>query len=162
MTPTQREEAARLIVEAATEGDKVVAEREGVDLRTFQRRLQRLRKRIDAGDDELSRLVADKKAKVEAGWADRIPGALRACVGFLEKAATDADAKDPAAIHAIAGAMKLLSETSATWKLLDARLARQNRPVPAPDGQAPAGGAGTGGAAGAGSHGSVVPLVRSR
>jgi hypothetical protein len=159
MTPTQRERAAELIVEAATLGDKVTCEKSGVSLRT----LQRWRGAV-ARDADLARLVADKKAKVEAGWADKIPGALREAIDFLARAAKDADPKDPAAIHAIAGAMKLLSETSATWKLLDARLARQNRPVPTSDGQAPAGGAGTGagGTAGSGGGASVVPMVRPR
>jgi transposase-like protein len=135
MTSTKRERVAQILVEAATLGDKATAEKHGIT----QRSLQRWRKQLP-DDTELSSTVADKKAKVEAGWADEIPGALRAAVTFLRKAAEQADAKSPEAIHAIAGAMKLLSETSATWKVLDARLARQNRQV---DGQAgPPAGAG--------------------
>jgi len=138
VTPEQRDRAAKLLVEAATDGDKAVAERHGVTVRS----LQRYRKAL-VRDEELSRAVADKKAKVEAGWADQIPGALRAAIAFLQKAAEQADPKDPAAIHSVAGAMKLLSETSATWKVLDARLARQNRPVQQADGTPPAAGGGS-------------------
>lgn len=122
MTREQRDRAAKLLVEAATLGDKATAKKHGVSLRT----LQRWRKQLE-GDSALSQAVASKKAKVEEGWADEIPGALRAAIAFLTKAAEQADPKDPAAIHSVAGAMKLLSETSATWKVLDARLARQNR-----------------------------------
>jgi hypothetical protein len=181
MSPTKREKIATLIVEAATTSDKAVCAKYGITVRT----LQRYRKLLDSAAPEqaktdekapeevtkatetvaatpsLSQLVADKKAKVEEGWADEIPGALREAIGFLRRAAKDASTKDPAAIHAVAGAMKLLSETSATWKVLDARLARQNRPVQPANGSAPAGGAGASGPGGGGA-GSVVPIDRSR
>lgn len=125
-----REQAARIVLEAALksgepDGDKATCAKYGITIRT----LQRYRKMVATGSNpELSQTIADKKAKVEEGWADEIPGALRAAVAFLRKAAESADATDPEAIHAVAGAMKLLSETSATWKVLDVRLARAAQP----------------------------------
>lgn len=139
MTQDQRDRAAKMLVEAATLGDKATAKKYGISLRS----LQRWRKRLE-GDTDLSSAVAAKKARVEEGWADEIPGALRAAIAFLRKAAEKADPADPAAIHSVAGAMKLLSETSATWKVLDARLARQNRPAGSEAGSVAPGGTGPG------------------
>jgi hypothetical protein len=119
MTPTQRERAAQLIVEATLDGDDAVTKRHAVSLRTLQRWRQAL-----GTDDKLAQPVADRKSLIEAKWADTIPAALRSCVAFLQKAAELADPKDPEAIHAVAGSMKLLSETRGTWKMLDLKLAR--------------------------------------
>jgi uncharacterized protein YaiE (UPF0345 family) len=47
---------------------------------------------------------------------------MRAAVGFIRRAAETGDCMDPNMVHSIAGALKMLSETAATWKLLDKRL----------------------------------------
>lgn len=146
MSPSKRDRIAKILVEASVNGDKATAEKFGVSLRS----IQRWRSKLPGGnettgappDDKLAQAVAEKKAKVEEGWADEIPEALRDAVKFLRRAAKEADPKDPAAIHSIAGAMKMLSETAATWKVLDARLARQNREIRSQDRPASAGPAG--------------------
>jgi uncharacterized protein (DUF2267 family) len=119
VSPTARERAAQVIIEATLDGDAAVTKRHGVSLRT----LQRWRKALEA-DDKLAQLVAAKKSLLEANWADEIPAALTKCVAFLRRAAEEANHKDPDAIHSVAGAMKLLSETRGTWKMLDLKLAR--------------------------------------
>lgn len=121
MTSEKRDKVAKILVEATVIGDKAAADKNGISLRT----LWRYRSQLKAGtDSELTASVSDKKAVIEKGWADEIPGALRSAVEFLRKAAEQADPKDPEAIHSVAGSMKLLSEVAATWKVLDARLAR--------------------------------------
>jgi hypothetical protein len=152
MTPAKREKIATIIVEASVNGDEAAAKKYGLNERSLRR--YRALGEKDAG---LADLVREKRAKVEAGWADEIPGALREAIGFLRKAATEGDVKDPAMVHSIAGAFKLLSEQAATWKVLDARLARQNRPLQPEVGSAaaapsPAPGRTLGLVAGNGSH----------
>lgn len=120
----KRERVATIIVEATVLGDEATAKKHKLTGRSLQRYREAL-----ANSPLLSALVAEKKGKVEAGWADEIPGAMREAIAFLRRAATDGDHKDAAMVHSVAGAFKLLSEQAATWKVLDARLARQNRPV---------------------------------
>jgi hypothetical protein len=144
MKPRQLERAAQVLIEAAilasrgltpSKADEEAAKKHGVSTRQIRRWRASL-----PNEPELSAHVRSKMTVVEQGWADEIPGALRASIAFLEKAAREADPKDPDAIHAVAGAMKLLSETAGYWKVLDARLARQARPAdgsagtPAPSG----------------------------
>jgi hypothetical protein len=149
---TRREKAAEIIVEAATLGDPATIKKHGIDERTLFRYREAL-----PWSPVLSALVAEKRSKVEAGWADEIPGAMREAIAFLRRAATDGDHKDAAMVHSVAGAFKLLSEQAATWKVLDARLARQNRPLQPEAGSAtaapsPAPGRTLGLVAGNGSH----------
>ena len=127
--------AAQMLLEAVIGGDKVVAAKYGVSTRT----IQRIRKRAETGSDtKLSEEVAKKKQLAEREWSKRVPEAMGAAVNFLETAARQADPKDPGAIHSIAGALKMLSEVAATWKVLDARLSQNagqnregNRQIPA-------------------------------
>lgn len=114
------ERTAEILVDAyITRDDRKTAERYGITDRT----LRNWRKSLET-DAELSAIFREKKAKASEGWANEVPGALRAAVGFLRSAAEQGDPKDPNMVHSIAGAMKLLSEVSATWKLLDVRMAR--------------------------------------
>jgi hypothetical protein len=119
--PSERlERIAEILVDAfITKDDRKTAERYQITDRT----LRNWRAALDT-NEELSALFREKKAKASEGWANEVPGALRAAVGFLRSAAEQGDPTDPHMVHSIAGAMKLLSEVSATWKLLDARMAR--------------------------------------
>ena len=110
--------AATIIVEAAYYGDPDTAERWGISERT----IQRYRARLDE-DDELSSIVARKKTAFETEWANEIPAALRSALRFLMRAGQEADPKDPEAIHAVAGAFKLMAEIGFTRDVLNARLA---------------------------------------
>jgi hypothetical protein len=122
MSTTQKlERRAEILVEAACNPKQQaqIAEKHGYSLRA----LQLWRKDLET-NVEFSRIFATKMERAKEGWADEIPSALRAAVSFLRRAAEDCDTKDPSAIHAIAGGMKLLSETAATWKVLEARIAK--------------------------------------
>lgn len=110
--------AASILVEAAYFGDKEAADKWGITTRT----VQNYRARLD-GDAELSAVFLKKKLAWETSWAEEAPAALRAGIRFLMRAAREADPKDPEAIHAIAGAFKLLAEIVFTKDVLDVRLA---------------------------------------
>jgi len=122
--PVSNERMARVIAESMYHGDRVVAERYGISLRT----LQRYRRRYADGDPDLAALVAQKKAALEREWASELAPAIREAIDYLRRAARDADTHDPNAIHAVAGALKILSEVALTREVLSARLAAQDRP----------------------------------
>ena len=76
-------------------------------------------------DAELAAACREKKAIVEADWAEKLPGAIRGCIAFLARAAAECDPSDPTAIHSMAGALKILAEVATTRQVLDVRLAKQ-------------------------------------
>lgn len=110
--------AASILIEAAYFGDKEAAERWGVTSRT----IRNYRLRLD-DDPQLSVIFHEKKQLWESTWAEEAPAALRAGIRFLMRAAREANPKDPEAIHAVAGAFKLLAEIVFTKDVLDVRLA---------------------------------------
>jgi hypothetical protein len=112
-----REQVAQILVEALYSGDHETARRFGISIRT----LQRYRRRLHT-DPELSQIVALKKAAFEREWAEDATQAIREAVRFLQRAATQADPSDPNAIHAVAGALKILAEVSLTREVLSVRL----------------------------------------
>jgi hypothetical protein len=109
--------AAAILVEAAYFGDKVTAEKWGVTERT----IRNYQARLDE-DSKLSLIFHNKKVVFESDWAADIPAAIRSGIGFLQRAGKEADPKDPNAIHAIAGAVKILAEVGMTKAILDVRL----------------------------------------
>lgn len=117
------ERASRALATAALEGDTIAATRENISIRT----LQRYRKQLDS-DTTLAQLVAEKKSILESRWADQIAPTLRAALAFLQRAANNLDPSDPNAVHAIAGAFKLVNEGHQTMRVIDARLAEHDRP----------------------------------
>ncbi|MCC6649093.1 MAG: hypothetical protein IT374_26430 [Polyangiaceae bacterium] len=114
-----RERVATVLVEASLQGDKKTSERYDITTRTLQNWRNRL-----SQDVELSRLFAAKKKLATEEWASGLAPAIRGAIDFLHRATNDADVKDPAVIHAIAGALKILSGVAVTSRVLDARLAR--------------------------------------
>lgn len=116
-----RDKAARILLDAATIGDRAACDKHEISLRTLQRYRSRL-----ADDQELSRAVASKKAIQDKQWAQEIPAAIAAGIDFLKRAAQDCDSSHPDAVHAIAGAVKILSEVSLTRDVIDARLASED------------------------------------
>lgn len=122
------ERASRALAQAAIEGDATAAQREGITVRTIHNYRVRL-----TTDKALSELFHEKKARLETEWANEIAPTLRAALAFLQRAATALDPSDPEAVHAIAGAFKLVNEGHQTMRVIDARLAehhRQDHPVP--------------------------------
>ncbi|MBD1911276.1 hypothetical protein [Leptolyngbya sp. FACHB-8] len=117
--------AAIILLDAATMGDRATVEKYDISSRT----LQRYRSRF-ASDQELSALVALKKAEQDRAWANEIPGAIAACIKFIGNAAQNLKPDDPEAVHAIAGAMKILSEIVMTREVIEARLSTKEYPTP--------------------------------
>lgn len=118
------ERASRALAVAALEGDAVAAQREGITERSVRNYRARMEK-----DATLSALFHQKKAALENNWANEIAPTLRAALAFIRKAAENLDPKDPEAVHAIAGAFKLVNEGHQTMKVIDARLAELRGPA---------------------------------
>ncbi|MCE5419172.1 MAG: hypothetical protein JJ713_00050 [Acidithiobacillus sp.] len=115
--------AATVLVECLYSDDAKIAHRYGITVRTIQNYRARMRK-----DARLSQIFAAKKAAFEREWASELAPAIREAIKFLQQAARSADPGDPEAIHAVAGALKILSEVSMTREVINARLAAQDRP----------------------------------
>lgn len=118
MTGPQRERWATLLVEAVVLGDNVACERAGVSART----LRRARAAVQTCP-ELAELVRAKKTQSDAAWADELPGAIRSTIGWL-KSATEPGAvlPDHETIHAMAGALKILTDVGTANRVLEVRL----------------------------------------
>lgn len=114
--------AAIILVESVFFGDKTTAAKYGISTRT----IRNYRKRLNE-DTQFSASFQEKKERMEREWAHEMPAAIRASIEFLRKAANDAKTDDPDAIHAVAGALKILSEVALTKEIIDARLTVSNR-----------------------------------
>ena len=115
--------AAQILVEAAYLGDIETAKKHGITDRTIRNWKQRL-----DTDAEFSALFHLKRQEAEKAWADELPESIRACINFIRDAATSKDfQKTPEGIHAVSGALKIMSEVAITKEALDARLAKQSR-----------------------------------
>ncbi|HEY1956709.1 MAG TPA: hypothetical protein VGH28_13910 [Polyangiaceae bacterium] len=130
--------AARVLAEAVATGDAAAAKRHGVAERT----IRHWRKKLE-GDPVLAGLCQEKVAIVEADWAESLPSAIRKCIEFLADATEKCDARSPEAVHAIAGAMKLLTDVALARQMLDVRLARQAGQAGAANGAPPGSGSGS-------------------
>jgi hypothetical protein len=118
VTPERRERWATLLVEAVALGDKAACERAGVSTKT----LQRARAAVQT-DAELSRVVREKKSLSDAQWADELPGAIRATIAWLQGvAAPGIVLPDADTIHAMAGALKILTDVGTAHRVLEVRL----------------------------------------
>jgi hypothetical protein len=121
------ERATSVLVEAVFFGDKEAANRYGLSVRT----IDNYRKRINT-DKDFAAIFYQKKQEFEKNWADEIPGAIRAGTRFLLKSFQEADYKDASVIHAVAGAMKILTEIGLAKEIIDVRLGEYNRSNGAP------------------------------
>lgn len=117
-----RDKAARILCDAVVMGDRAACDKHEISLRS----LQRYRQKLD-GDPELSQVVAQKREIQDKAWGDEIPAAIASCITYLKGAAQACKSDDPDAVHAVAGALKILSEVSMTKQVIDARLAGQDR-----------------------------------
>jgi aminopeptidase N len=128
------ERAARALAIAAINGDATATQAENISGRT----LQRYRKLLET-DDDLARLVHEKKTVLEREWAHEVAPTLRAALAFIQRAANGMNHRDPEALHAMAGALKLVNEAGLAMRVIDARLAAIGGSPDQPAGQVPAG-----------------------
>jgi hypothetical protein len=117
------ERAATILAEAALIGDEKAADNHGTTVRSVQNWRAKLK-----SDPVLVEFFAAKTQAATTDWADDINDAIKAGVDFLRRAANQASPMHPDVIHAVAGAVKLLSEVQMTKRVLDARIAGANRP----------------------------------
>lgn len=115
-----RDRAAKILLDAAMVGDRAAAEKWKIAVET----ICRYRKRLET-DAELSKALKLKKAEQDKAWADEIPAAIASCIEFIKNAAYACNPAEPEAVHAIAGALKILSEVSLTREVIEARLSAQ-------------------------------------
>jgi len=108
---------ARILVEAAYNGDDAACQKYGISDRTLRRWKAELPEY-----PQLSELVRIKKAEMDRNWADDAPMAVKACMEFIVKAAQEGNHKNSDMVHAVAGAMKIVSEVMAVREYLDAKL----------------------------------------
>jgi len=119
--------ASRALAVAAMNGDATATQQENISTRT----LQRYRKLMET-DDHLARLVHQKKTVIECEWAHQIAPTLRAALAYIQRAAASLDTRDPEALHAMAGALKLVNEAGLAMRVIDARLAQVGGPSDQP------------------------------
>ena len=112
------ERAATVLVDALYEGDVEAVQRHGVTRKSLYNWRHRL-----ATDQRLAQLFNEKRRQAETEWAPQFVPAIRDAVEFLRRAARELDPADPDAVHAVAGALKILAEIAMTREVLDARLA---------------------------------------
>lgn len=117
MSTFNYELAATVLVDAAYTTDTKAAEKHDVS----ERSVRRWRNRLDR-DEKLASLVLHKKRLAEQDWATELAPAIRASIDYLRRAAETADTSDPDVIHAVAGALKMLTSVALTKKVLDDRL----------------------------------------
>jgi len=120
--PADPDFIARVLIEASILGDEAAAARYNISVRTVERYRAKL-----AADPRLAAFVAGKKKASEAEWAHGLASALKGNIDFLNRASAQADPSSPEAIHAVAGALKILAEVSLASKMLDVRLAERSR-----------------------------------
>lgn len=117
-----KELAATVLIEAAYTTDEKAAARYGISLRT----IQRWRSKIQT-DPILAGFVATKKRAFDEAWAEEIPVTLRKAMRFLNDAFEKADARNPAIIESVVGAIKIIAEVQMTGRWIDARIGNQDR-----------------------------------
>lgn len=118
-----KELAATVLLDAAYTTDDKACAKYGTSLRS----LQRWRRQFADGDPELAGSVATKKAAFDAAWADELPAALRKGIQCLSECmdtirGDPRSLKNPAMIHAVAGAMTICAEIYFTGKVIDSRI----------------------------------------
>lgn len=115
------ERAAQALTDAILMGDEAAAKKYEVSVRSIQEWRSRLHT-----DPVLVESFAKKKRLQDDAWADEIPAMLKAGIKYLKDAAQQCDPRDPDSVHAIAGAIKIVSEVEQVRKVIDARLANQD------------------------------------
>lgn len=121
--------AACVLIEALFSTDEKACAKYGITQRTLQNYRQRL-----AVDSKLSLIFHTKKAALDKEWADELPRAMREATHTIAEIAIGirADAqmrKNPFVLEKLAGALKLCADVYYTGKVIDARIAGEDRPA---------------------------------
>jgi transposase-like protein len=119
-----RERVARIVAEAVSAGDETTCAKYDISQRTLNRWRLQLQ-----DDPKLAQFVLERKAQVERDWVADLPDAISKAIDFLARAAANNSTTDPAMVHSIAGALKILNDVSMGRKMLDARISRSLGPA---------------------------------
>lgn len=111
---TQDDRKALIISYAAIHGDQAACKHFKISARSIQRY-----RREAEESDALSQSVAHKKDVVIAKWTEGAPSAVADCVAFVARATREGDPSDPNMVHAISGAIKILTDALANREVLD-------------------------------------------
>lgn len=111
--------AASILVEAAYSGDDQAARKWQVSVRS----IANWRNRLDE-EPEFAAIFHHKKEIFEANWALDLLPAIYSSIDYLKRAA-QRKRYSHQMVHAVAGALKILSDVLVTKEVLDARFAGQ-------------------------------------
>lgn len=111
------DKVARVIADAAIFGDAEAASKNGVSIRS----VRNYRSRLET-DPQLAMLAQLKRQQQDQAWAHEIPSMISAGIHFLKRATQELNPKDPLCVHAVAGALKIVSEIELSKRMIDARL----------------------------------------
>lgn len=95
-------------------------------------------KRIVSGDPKYIDESVRFQDLTTREWVGEVNLVLLAAMRFIARAATEANVKNPRAIMAVAGALKIVNEADLTRRVIDAKLAEYYKPYGGPDFPLPA------------------------
>jgi transposase-like protein len=120
----QRLRAAKVVFEATLPGatDSAVARKHQVHRKT----VANWRRAAESGEDpKLSSLVTELRNRAEVQWFKELGKAVAGGIEFLQRAYERADPTSPEAIRAVTDSLAALVEAEATYRAVNARIARQ-------------------------------------
>jgi hypothetical protein len=125
--------AATVLLEALFTSDRKACEKYNITDRT----LRNYRARLNS-DADFSALFQKKKALLDRAWADDLTATARKAARFIGSVAESDDPglrRNPVMVHAMAGALKICVDAYLTNRVIDARLANEDRPADSLPGQ---------------------------
>lgn len=111
------EKVATILVEALFFGDTRTAEKWGIHKQT----VKNYRKRLHNDTNGLVPIFKHKKNLFENDWAAEMPVTLRMALDFIQRASQKID-YSPEAVHAMAGAYKIVADIALTKDMIDVKL----------------------------------------
>lgn len=121
MIKVDTERAAEILVQSIYRSDKEVAHEFGISVRTIPNYRKRMKE-----DESLAIAFREKRQLVESQWADKLGGAILEAIEFIKRASKESDPKDPEALHAVTGSLKILAQIDITRTAINARYALSN------------------------------------
>lgn len=112
---------ATILVYALYNTDAQAAKDFGVSTRTILRYRAKIEK-----DPELAEIVGRKREQAEAEWIDAGKDTMLSAIAFIRRCALQLKPSADNA-YAVAGALKIVSEVTATHKLIDLRIENARR-----------------------------------
>lgn len=122
-TTLNYERAAMVLVTATYLGEREAAKRYKLHEQTVRKYQIRLNT-----DPKLLKMYKDKKEKYESDWVEMCPIAIREGINYLLRALQDLDTSKPENLHAVMGAIKIVTEVGLAKEIVDVKLRRLSLP----------------------------------